>query len=98
MVVALAAAVAVVLAAKDNRDALFLDRCWFGVSERLAAPHLSGRQSQLRKIHKLLLICWWALGLIVACACCVVTMMSIKLTERFLCAASVFSVIQRLTL
>src|SRR6266550_2685893 len=43
-----------ILAAEDNRDRLSLDWCWFGISERFAAPHLRGRQSQLRKIHKLL--------------------------------------------
>src|SRR4030095_5805055 len=45
-----------VLAAEDYRYSLLLNRGWFGVSERLTAPHLSGCQSQLRKIHKLLLI------------------------------------------
>ena len=44
-----------ILAAKYNRDCLKLDRCWFGISEGLAAPHLCGRKTQLRKIHTLLL-------------------------------------------
>src|SRR6185503_17193115 len=45
-----------VSAAEDDRNRLSLNRCRFVISERLASAQLRRRKSQLRKIHRVLLL------------------------------------------